>query len=386
MPMPTPIPLPENFPVTWDDPMESMLLWEQEQLHLPHAVTPLGGELAMMALGPNITAGLHDLGAPVEWVKFKVINGYIYSGAMPNFALIEGAEERVKAVVGERGFTMYDRWLDTYLPEIEAGSAEVLSWDLAAASNEALGRYVERTIELLVRAFYIHFQLFPGFYTASAFADACKGMLGISDLEAFEMIQGAENLSVTSGSKLWRLAHGAPLNKEALETSCVHSSQQEKRAADAERASVRYKQAEYLLERIGQTFEGVISGLTNWGIYVELRANKCEGMIPLRDLPGDSFKFDQTRYMVTGQRTGQRFRLGDELLVTIRGVDMDKRTVELAVASGRSAEGARPHTNPNAGKWDETRPAGTDERARRRKTEMRARERQRRSQGRGKKR
>ena len=95
MPMPTPIPLPENFPVTWDDPMESMLLWEQEQLHLPHAVTPLGGELAMMALGPNITAGLHDLGAPVEWVKFKVINGYIYSGAMPNFALIEGAEERV---------------------------------------------------------------------------------------------------------------------------------------------------------------------------------------------------------------------------------------------------------------------------------------------------
>lgn len=216
MPMPTPIPLPENFPVTWDDPMESMLLWEQEQLHLPHAVTPLGGELAMMALGPNITAGLHDLGAPVEWVKFKVINGYIYSGAMPNFALIEGAEERVKAVVGERGFTMYDRWLDTYLPEIEAGSAEVLSWDLAAASNEALGRYVERTIELLVRAFYIHFQLFPGFYTASAFADACKGMLGISDLEAFEMIQGAENLSVTSGSKLWRLAHGAPLAVQAV--------------------------------------------------------------------------------------------------------------------------------------------------------------------------
>ena len=189
------------------------------------------------------------------------------------------------------------------------------------------------------------------------------------------------------------LAHGKPLDKETLETSCVHSSQQEKRAADAERASIKFKQAEYLLSRIGQTFEGVISGLTNWGIYVELRANKCEGMIPLRDLPGDSFKFDQDKYTVIGQRTGRRFRLGDELLVTIRGVDMDKRTVDLGIAGGHVAEGpAKPYANPNAGKWDETSPHGERESQQRsfgkggKKAAAEARERQRRSLGKKKKR
>jgi ribonuclease R len=158
------------------------------------------------------------------------------------------------------------------------------------------------------------------------------------------------------------LAHGKPLDKEALETSCVHSSQQEKRASDAERASIKFKQAEYLLQRIGQTFEGLVSGLTNWGIYVEIRANKCEGMISLRDMPGDLFKFDQAKYTVIGQRTGKRIRLGDEVLVTVRGVDMDKRTIDLAIAGTGASGGANDVTKPsasaNTGKWDETRPQG----------------------------
>jgi len=182
------------------------------------------------------------------------------------------------------------------------------------------------------------------------------------------------------------LAHGKPLNKETLETSCVHSSQQEKRAADAERASIKYKQAEYLLSRIGQTFEGVISGLTTWGIYVELRANKCEGMIPLRDMPGDSFKFDQAKYTVIGQRTGRRIRLGDELLVTIRGVDMDKRTVDLGLATGSSNDdrSASPSgATDKRGTWDETRPSSAEDRAGRKRAQTQSRERQRRSLGRG---
>lgn len=127
------------------------------------------------------------------------------------------------------------------------------------------------------------------------------------------------------------LAGGKPLDQGALEVSCKHSSRMEKQAADAERASIRYKQAEYLLARIGQSFAGIISGLTNWGIYVELRENKCEGMIALRELPGDAYRFDPERYVVAGQRTGRRFRLGDELRVTIKAVDMDRRTVDLAL-------------------------------------------------------
>lgn len=123
------------------------------------------------------------------------------------------------------------------------------------------------------------------------------------------------------------LAGGKHLDLEQLELSCKHSSRMEKQASDAERASIRYKQAEYLLARIGQSFDGLISGLTSWGVYVELRENKCEGMIGLRELPGDVFRFDQERYAVVGQRTGRKFRLGDEVRVTIKAVDMDRRTV-----------------------------------------------------------
>jgi ribonuclease R len=128
------------------------------------------------------------------------------------------------------------------------------------------------------------------------------------------------------------LSGGKPLSTDSLELSCKHSSRMEKQAADAERASIKYKQAEYLLERIGQTFDGIISGLTSWGIYIELRENKCEGLIGMRELPGDVFRFDQERYTVVGQRTGRKFRLGDEVSVTVKAVDMDRRTVDFMLA------------------------------------------------------
>lgn len=150
------------------------------------------------------------------------------------------------------------------------------------------------------------------------------------------------------------LASGKPLDKKKLEISCVHSSMMEKRAADAERASIRYKQAEYLLARVGQTFAGIVSGITAWGMYVELAENKCEGMIALRDLPGDSFRFDQEQYSLVGQRTGRRFRLGDELMVMVRSVDMEKRTVDFSlVEEGLSVPAP---ARPARGQWDETRP------------------------------
>lgn len=128
------------------------------------------------------------------------------------------------------------------------------------------------------------------------------------------------------------LAGGTALDQGVLELSCKHSSRMEKQAADAERASIKYKQAEFLRDRIGEEFDGIISGLTNWGIYVELVENKCEGMIGLRELPGDVFRFDQERYTVVGQRTQRKFRLGDELRVVIKAVDMDRRSVDFGLA------------------------------------------------------
>lgn len=127
------------------------------------------------------------------------------------------------------------------------------------------------------------------------------------------------------------LSGGGPLNLSELEMSCSHSSRMEKQASDAERASIKFKQAEYMLARIGQTFEGIVSGLTSWGVYVELKENKCEGLIGLRDIPGDVFKFEKERYMVVGQRTGRKFRLGDELEVTVKAVDMDRRAVDFSL-------------------------------------------------------
>lgn len=150
------------------------------------------------------------------------------------------------------------------------------------------------------------------------------------------------------------LAGGKALNKQALELSCVHSSQMEKRAADAERASIRFKQAEYMLQRVGQTFAGIVSGLTAWGMYVELAENKCEGMITLHDLPGDRYSFIQEQYTVVGQRTGRRFRLGDELQVMVRGVDMEKRTVDFSLVD--EVEIPLQPVKTGRGQWDETRP------------------------------
>ena len=150
------------------------------------------------------------------------------------------------------------------------------------------------------------------------------------------------------------LADGKPLDANKLELSCAHSSAMEKRAADAERASIKFKQAEYMSTRVGQTFAGIVSGLTSWGMYVEIIANKCEGMINLRDLPGDHYKFDQESYTVTGQRTGTRFRLGDELEVMVRGVDMEKRVIDLTITDGGAIEA--PSERSDRGKWDETRP------------------------------
>ncbi len=128
------------------------------------------------------------------------------------------------------------------------------------------------------------------------------------------------------------LESNKPLDQDALELACAHSSRMEKQASDAERASIKYKQAEFLLERVGQTFDGIISGLTSWGIYVELKDNKCEGLIGLGNLSGDTFRFDQEKYAVIGQRTGRKFSLGDELSVTIAAVNMERRTVDMTLA------------------------------------------------------
>ena len=117
-------------------------------------------------------------------------------------------------------------------------------------------------------------------------------------------------------------------NVGPLEIACKHSSAMEKKAAEAERASKRYKQVEFMSERRGEVFDGMISGLTEWGMYVEIIENKCEGMVRLRDIESDYYFFDEKNFCVRGQKKGQIFRLGDRLSVSVKRSDLQRRQLD----------------------------------------------------------
>jgi ribonuclease R len=118
------------------------------------------------------------------------------------------------------------------------------------------------------------------------------------------------------------------VDAEVYEKMCLHASQMEKRAADAERLFVKYKQAEYLANQINTEFAGIISGVTEWGIYVEIVENKCEGMIRLRDIDDDFYVLDQANYCIIGQRKKRKYQLGDEVKIKVRKVDLAKKQID----------------------------------------------------------
>jgi len=127
------------------------------------------------------------------------------------------------------------------------------------------------------------------------------------------------------------LAGGKPVDAETYEKLSVHSSQMEKKAADAERASVKYKQAEYLQNQIGTVFTGIISGVTEWGMYVEIEENKCEGMIRLRDITDDFYTLDEKNYAIIGQRKKKVYQLGDEVQIKVKSVDLTKKQIDFSL-------------------------------------------------------
>ncbi len=126
------------------------------------------------------------------------------------------------------------------------------------------------------------------------------------------------------------LGKGGPVDLNALEERCEHSSEMERRAAEAERASVKYKQAEYLSDKVGEYFYGLVSGVSKWGIYVALEGNYCEGMVPLRSLTDDFYELDEENYRVVGTRTGQSYKLGDRVKIRVDSVDMNKKQMNFS--------------------------------------------------------
>lgn len=126
---------------------------------------------------------------------------------------------------------------------------------------------------------------------------------------------------------------GSKVNTEHYEKLADHSSQMEKRAAEAERASIKYKQAEYLENQIGVEFTGIVSGVTEWGMYVEIEENKCEGMVRLRDITDDYYTLDEKNYAIIGQRRKKVYQLGDEVQIKVKKVDLEKRQIDFILMS-----------------------------------------------------
>jgi ribonuclease R len=134
------------------------------------------------------------------------------------------------------------------------------------------------------------------------------------------------------------LAGGKTVNAAKWEDMCKHSSDMENKAANAERASIKYKQVEFMMDKIGEEFKGVVSGVTDWGIFVELE-NKCEGLVPVSSLDDDFYIFDEKNYCLVGRHTQQKYQLGDELTVEIMRANLEKKQLDFRLVR---EEGQRP--------------------------------------------
>ena len=124
------------------------------------------------------------------------------------------------------------------------------------------------------------------------------------------------------------LEQGESKNAETYEKRCQHASEMERRAVEAERASTKYKQVEFMQDKVGKEFDGLVSGLTDWGIYVELIDNKCEGMVSIKSIADDFYEFDEEEYMIKGRHSGRKFEIGDELRIEVLNANLSRRQLD----------------------------------------------------------
>ncbi|HNX07020.1 MAG TPA: ribonuclease R [Bacteroidales bacterium] len=124
------------------------------------------------------------------------------------------------------------------------------------------------------------------------------------------------------------LANKPSVDKKEYEEKCKHSSDMEKLATDAERASIKYKQAEYMADKVGQIFDGHITGVSKWGIYVEIIENKCEGMVSIRDMEDDAYFIDEDNYTVIGRYSNKKYRLGDKVKIKVKKILLARKQID----------------------------------------------------------
>ena len=127
------------------------------------------------------------------------------------------------------------------------------------------------------------------------------------------------------------LAGGKNVDKRAYEQMCEHDSAMENTAAQAERASIKYKQVEYMMDRIGQEYEGVISGVTDWGLYVEIIENGCEGLVSIRELDDDYYEFDVKNYCLRGFHKKKTYSLGEKVTIRVADADLERKQLDFTL-------------------------------------------------------
>lgn len=133
------------------------------------------------------------------------------------------------------------------------------------------------------------------------------------------------------------LDKGKPEDRDVLEDQCKHASAREKMASDAERASIKYKQVEFMSRMDpNRTFEGVISGVTEFGIFVEITENNCEGLIRMQDLSNDFYEFDKENYRIIGSRTKKMYTFGDQVVVRVKETNLGRRSMDFALVSDKA--------------------------------------------------
>jgi ribonuclease R/exosome complex exonuclease DIS3/RRP44 len=121
---------------------------------------------------------------------------------------------------------------------------------------------------------------------------------------------------------------GKSVDEEEYEEKCRHSSDMENLAAKAERDSIKYMQVKYMQDHKDEVFDGVITGVTEWGIYVEISANKCEGMVRIRDIKSDYYIFDEKQYAIVGQSTKNMYQLGDAVKIQVKKTDLERKHLD----------------------------------------------------------
>lgn len=121
---------------------------------------------------------------------------------------------------------------------------------------------------------------------------------------------------------------GRSVSKPLYEEKCKHSSDMEQLAASAERASIKYKQVEFMSDKLGEVYDAVISGITEWGLYAEINENKCEGMIPIRDLDDDFYEFDEKNYCLRGRRNKKEYLLGDPIKIKVARANLERKQLD----------------------------------------------------------